>query len=93
MFLTSGDWLTNLIMSCTHMNLSLSEILKAFLHTDCFSSFIHLRPSSLWVDMAFFFLFSDSDMEFDGTTNRRSSGKNSPDCNCIYILYIIILCI
>ena len=44
-------------MSCTHMNLSLSEILKAFLHTDCFSSFIHLRPSSLWVDMAFFFFY------------------------------------
>ena len=39
------------------MNLSLSEILKAFLCTDCFSSFIHLELSSLWVDVAFFFFF------------------------------------
>ena len=71
----------NLSTSCTHMNLSLSEILKAFLCTDCFSSFIHLELSSLWVDVAFFF-FSDSDMEFDGTANGRHSGKNSPDCKC-----------
>ena len=64
------------------MNLSPSEILKAFLCTNCFSSFIHLELSSLWVDVAFFFFFPDSDIVFDGTANGRHSGKNSPDCKC-----------